>query len=114
NNQLIVPGVFNQTFAQIDDQYGVNALVGVWGHATISGNIGVIRRDMLGKGATPGGTLKLTQPLSPHFAFTAQADYNESLIDPHNSGRLVFGFEMGNYIHAKDYTKVTSPVPMDI
>ena len=56
----------------------------------------------------------MTQPLTPHIAFTAEADYNQTLIDAHDSGQLTFGFEVGNYIHAKEYTKVTSPVPMDI
>ena len=41
------------------------------------------------------------------MAFTAEADYNQTLIDSHDSGQLTFGFEVGNYIHAKDYTKIT-------
>ena len=48
------------------------------------------------------------------MAFTAEADYNQTLIDAHDSGQVTFGLEVGNYIHAKDYTKVTSPVPMDV
>ncbi len=41
------------------------------------------------------------------MAFTAEADYNQTLIDSHDSGQLTFGLEVGNYIHAKDYTKIT-------
>ncbi len=114
NSTVLSPGISLQTYAQEVNQYGVNYLFGVWGNATLQGNIGYLRRQIQGKHATPGAELKLTQPLSPHVAFTAEADYNQTLIDAHNSGQLTFGFEVGNYIHAKDYTKVSSPVPMDI
>ena len=26
----------------------------------------------------------------------------------------MFGLEVGNYIHPKEYTKITTPVPMDV
>jgi uncharacterized cupredoxin-like copper-binding protein len=114
NNTTIAPGTFLQTYAQVDNQYGANFLFGLWGNATIDGNIAYIRRQIASGHSAPGGGLKLTQPVSEHFAFTAEADYNMSLITPHDSGQFTFGFEMGNYIHAKDFAKTTSPVPMDI
>ena len=114
NSVALTPGISLQTYAQEVNQYGVNYLFGVWGNATLQGNIGYLRRQIQGKHATPGAELKLTQPLSSHVAFTAEADYNQTLIDAHNSGQLTFGFEVGNYLHAKDYTKITSPVPMDV
>jgi hypothetical protein len=114
NSVTLAPGAFMQTYAQVDNQYGVSALVGVWGNATLNGNVAYVRRHIQGEHATPGAMLKLTQPLSSHVAFTAEADYNQSLITPHDSGELLFGFEVGNYIHAKDYGKTTSPVPMDV
>ena len=114
NSTTIAPGTYLQTYAQVVNQYGFNYLFGVWGNATIQGNVGYLRRQIEGKHATPGAELKLTQPLSPHVAFTAEADYNQTLVDSHDSGQFTFGFEVGNYIHAKDYTKVTTPVPMDI
>ncbi len=114
NSQFLSPGISLQTYAQEVNQYGVNYEFGVWGNAFISGNIGYLRRQIQGKHATPGAEFKLTQPLGNHIAFTAEADYNQTLIDAHDSGQVVFGFEVGNYIRPKEFTKITSPVPMDV
>ena len=114
NSQFLSPGIQLQTYAQEVNQYGVNYMFGVWGNAFIDGNVGYLRRMIQGRHATPGAELKLTQPLSNHIAFTAEADYNQTLIDAHDSGQLTFGFEVGNYIRPKEFTKITSPVPMDV
>ena len=58
--------------------------------------------------------LKLVQPLNEHVAFTAEAGLNETFLNVNDSGRIVFGLQMGNYIHPKEYQKVKSPVPMDV
>ncbi len=58
--------------------------------------------------------LKLVQPLTEHVAFTAEAGLNETFLNTSDSGRIVFGFEVGNYIHPKEYGKIKTPVPMDI
>ncbi len=113
NNVQIGPQSFTQTYARIVDQYGVNALVGVWGNAYLEGNIGYLRRHGPGDDA-PGGSVKLVQPLNGHVAFTAEAGLNESLVNVKDSGRVVFGIQMGNYIHPKEYQKTKTPVPMDV
>jgi hypothetical protein len=114
NNLTLAPGAFLQTYARIVDQFGVNALVGTWGNAFIQGNLGYLRRFDPGHNSAPGGSLKLTQPINEHVAFTAEAGLNETLVNATNSGRLVVGLEVGNYIHPKDYTTIKSPVPMDV
>ena len=113
NSVQLGPQSFTQTYARIVDQYGVNALVGVWGNAYVEGNIGYLRRHGPGDDA-PGGSLKLVQPLNEHVAFTAEAGLNETFLNVKDSGRVVFGLQMGNYIHPKEYRKIKSPVPMDI
>jgi hypothetical protein len=114
SSQVLSPGITLQTYAQVVNQYGVNFLFGVWGDAQINGNVGYLRRQLQGSHSTPGAELKLTQPITPHIAFTAEADYNQTLIDAHNSGQVTFGLEVGNYIHAHDFAKITTPVPMDV
>ncbi len=113
NQVQLGPESFTQTYARIVNQYGVNGLVGVWGNAYVQGNIGYLRRHGPGSDA-PGGALKLVQPLNEHIALTAEAGLNETFLNVNDSGRIVFGFEVGNYIHPKEYGKVKSPVPMDI
>ncbi|MCX6630735.1 MAG: OmpA family protein, partial [Candidatus Solibacter sp.] len=113
-NQIqLGPQSFTQTYARVVDQTGVNALVGVWGNAYVEGNLGYLRRHSDGNDR-PGGSFKLVQPLNEHVAFTAEAGLNESMLNVKDSGRVVFGFQVGNYIHPKDYGKTKSPVPMDI
>jgi len=114
NSQTLAPGAFLQTYARVVDQFGVNALVGTWGNAFIQGNLGYLRRFDPGHNSAPGGSLKLTQPINEHVAFTAEAGLNETLVNAANSGRLVVGLEVGTYIHPKDYTTIKSPVPMDV
>ena len=65
NSVALTPGVYLQTYAQVVNQYGVNYLFGVWGDATIQGNVGYLRRQIQGKHSTPGAELKLTQPIEP-------------------------------------------------
>ena len=62
----------------------------------------------------PGGSVRLVQPLNEHVAFTAEAGLNETFLNAKDSGRVVFGIQMGNYIHPKEYAKIKTPVPMDV
>jgi OmpA family/PKD domain len=114
NSVQLGPQSFMQTYARVVDQYGVNALVGVWGNAYMEGNLGYLRRHANGEKDAPGAMFRLVQPLNEHFAFTTEAGLNETYLNTKNSGRVVFGFQMGNYIHPKEYGKTKSPVPMDI
>jgi hypothetical protein len=113
NQVQLGPQSFLQTYARVVDQTGVNALVGVWGNAYVEGNIGYLRTHS-GGNDRPGGSFRLIQPLNEHIAFTAEAGLNESMVNVQNSGRVVFGIQVGNYIHPKEYTKTKTPVPMDI
>lgn len=113
NQVQLGPQSFTQTYARVVDQTGVNALVGVWGNAYVEGNLGYLRRH--GEGSDrPGGMFKLVQPLSEHVAFTAEAGLNESMLNVKDSGRVVFGLQVGNYMRPKEYGKTKSPVPMDV
>jgi len=112
NQVQLGPQSFIQTYARVVDQVGVNALAGVWGNAYLEGNLGYLRSHA--NHDAPGGSIKLVQPINEHFAFTAEAGLNETFLNINNSGRVVFGLQMGNYIHPKEYGKTKSPVPMDI
>lgn len=110
--QELYPGVYNQTYARLINQYGVDAQVGVWGDAYLQGNIGLLHRYGPGEGSAPGGELRLVQPIIPHLAFTAEYDYNASLVGA--GSMLLFGLQLGNYIKPKEYANVKTPVPMDV
>src|ERR1022692_1983809 len=114
NQVQLGPESFTQTYARIVDQVGANVLVGAWGNAYVEGNLAYLRRHSTGNGNSPGGSIRLIQPLNEHVAFTAEASLNESFINIKNAGRIVFGVQVGNYIHPKDYGKTKTPVPMDV
>src|SRR4051812_2617182 len=113
NNVSLAPGAFMQTYARVVNQQGINFLFGAWGNANIQGNLAYLKLRET-HNSRPGANLKLVQPISEHVAFTVAGSYNESLINPHGSGMLTVGLELGNFIHPSDYTKMTSPVPMDV
>jgi hypothetical protein len=112
NRVQIAPDTFIETYARVADQVGFNGLVGAWGHAYFEGNLGYIRSH--NGNNSPGGQLRLVQPFTEHFAFTVEGSLNETLLASSNTGRIAFGFQVGNYIHPKDYGKTKSPVPMDV
>jgi len=95
NSVTLAPGAYMQTYAKVVNQYGVDALVGVWGNAYLQGNLGLLRREVNG-GNTAGAEVKLTQPLSKRVAFTAALDYNQTRIASTGNGQVMFGLEMGN------------------
>jgi outer membrane protein OmpA-like peptidoglycan-associated protein/uncharacterized cupredoxin-like copper-binding protein len=114
NEVQLGPQSFTQTYARVVDQVGVNALVGAWGNAYVEGNLAYLRRHAAGVSDAPGGSIRLIQPLNEYVAFTAEASLNESFVNLKNAGRLVFGVQVGNFIHPKDYGKTKTPVPMDV
>ncbi len=114
NSVTLAPGAFLQTYARVTDQVGGSALVGVWGEAYLSGNIEYLRRHLNGERNGGSGELKLVQPVSPHVALTAAADYDDTYVAMHGGAELKFGVEVGTYIRPKDYGTTKTPVPMDV
>ena len=57
-------------------------------------------------------------PLSDRFAFTLEGGMNETLISRDNTGRVVAGFQFGNFMRPKDYLEgyngVQHAVPADV
>jgi hypothetical protein len=114
NSVVLAPGAFMQTYAHLVNQYGVDALYGLWGNAYVQGNVEYLRRQNPGERSTTGASIQLVQPLSSRVAFTAAVDYRQTFAGFEDNGQVLFGLQVGSYIHPKDYTKITSPVPMDV
>jgi hypothetical protein len=113
NSVSLAPGAYLQTYAKVVNQYGIDGLVGVWGDAYLQGNVGLLRREVNGNN-TAGLEVKLTQPVTKRVALTAAADYNQTGIYSKGNGQVMFGVEMGSYIHPKEYGATKTPVPMDV
>jgi uncharacterized cupredoxin-like copper-binding protein len=114
NSVVLAPGAYLQTYARVIDQFGGSGLVGVWGEAYLSGNIEYLRRHENGQRNGGSGELRLVQPVTPHVALTAAADYNNTYVNMHGAAEFKFGFEVGTYLRPKDYGNTKTPVPMDV
>jgi hypothetical protein len=112
NSVELAPGAYEQTFARVDNQVGIDGAVGAWGTAYIQGNVGILFDHY--QGNKPGFTVKLVQPIIPHVAFTAEVGYNETFVNTKNSGAARFGFLFGGIMNPKEFNKITTPVPMDV
>ena len=114
NSLTLAPGAYLQTIARLVNQYGANFLFAAWGSAYFQGNIGYLRSHEGPTSQHVGADIKLIQPITPHVAFTAEAAWNPTYLQAHGSGQITVGLQAGTFIAPKDYTKTTSPVPMDV
>jgi hypothetical protein len=113
NSVNLGPNSFLETYLRVVNQYGLSAQVGAWGDAYLEGNLAYLRS----RGPAPdrpGGMLRLVAPVHQNFAITAEVGLNETLVSSQNMGRLVFGFQFGNWMRPKSYMESQNPVPVDI
>ena len=52
--------------------------------------------------------LRLVHPLSGQFALTAEVGLNETYLASQEYGRVVFGFEFGNWMRPGQYLETTA------
>ncbi len=109
---LITYNVFDETSLRIADQIGGSTSFGLWRNAYMDANFGALFRS--GGTNRPGGNFRLVQPINAMWAFTVEAGLNTTYVGPTNSGRIVFGLQLGNWLNPKQYTAVAHPVPVEI
>ncbi|MEJ7606630.1 MAG: PKD domain-containing protein [Bryobacteraceae bacterium] len=116
NSTALSSNVFNQAYLRTIDQFGLSTLVGLAGDSYMEGNLGYLKSR--GNANRAGGTLRFVFPLSERFAFTLEGGLNETLLSRDNNGRVVAGFQFGNFMRPKDYLEgyngVQHAVPADV
>jgi hypothetical protein len=116
NRIALSRNVFTEYYLRTIDQAGVSATVGLMGDVYVEGNVGYLKSranaDRL------GGTARFVFPISDRFAFTLEGGMNETLLSRDNTGRVVAGFQFGNFMRPKDYVEgyngVRHAVPVDV
>lgn len=108
----VAPNLFVQRYLSIIDQIGASTTLGLWGNNYVEANIGYLKS--FGHADRPGGTVRFVFPIKDHFAFTAEGGVNETLLGPGNTGRAVFGVQLGNFMRPKDYQAANHAVPTEI
>jgi hypothetical protein len=113
NRVNIGPQSFLETYARVVDQIGASTTIGAWKDDYFEANLGYLKRHGSGSDR-PGGMIRLVHPLNDMFALTVEAGMNETYLNVKDSGRVVFGFQFGNFMRPKEFASGTSPVPVDI
>ncbi|MBX9603323.1 MAG: OmpA family protein [Bryobacteraceae bacterium] len=104
--------VFTERYLDVVDQVGISTTLSFIRSSYLEGNAGYLRSDAGANRA--GGTLRLVWPVSDLFAFTVEGGVNETLLARQNTGRVVFGFQVGNFQRPRDFLGVDHPVPVDV
>jgi hypothetical protein len=104
--------LFLDSYLHIVDQVGASGTVALFGNTYLEGNAGYLHSEA--NGNRFGGTARFVFPVNPHVAFTVEGGINETLLEPHNSGRVVVGLELGNMLRPKELLAADHAVPADV
>ncbi len=58
--------------------------------------------------------MRLVLPVSEFFALTAEASVNTTFQNTNDGGRVVVGFQFGNWLKPRDFNNTTAPVPTEV
>jgi cytochrome c oxidase assembly protein Cox11 len=104
--------LFQETYLNVVDQVGGSTQIALHKDAYLEGNLGALFRR--GGSNRPGGTVRFVQPINSHWAFTAEAGLNETLVGSNDHGRFAIGLQFGNWLRPKEYRGLGHAVPMDV
>ncbi len=112
----LTANIFNEYYLSVIDQVGVSTTLGLYNNSYMEANVGYLKSK--GNADRPGGTIRFIHPLSDRFAFTLEGGFNETMLTRDNNGRVVAGFQFGNFMRPKDnmegYNGVRHAVPVDV
>jgi len=106
------PNLIENVYLRTVDQVGGSTTLALWGRNWLEANLGYLRSRV--HEDKPGGTIRLVFPFAEHWAFTVEGGFNETLVGPASTGRVVAGIRFGNFLTPKRYAEVQHPVPADI
>jgi hypothetical protein len=106
----VIPIVAAERVAHTVDQLGAAGQVGLAPHIWVDGHIEWLHRHAPGVSDTAGGNLRVSALLLPDVAFTAQFDFNESLLVAHPVGRFTIGVTLGRWSKPADYSNPLTPL----
>lgn len=111
-----IPGLVGlpNAFIKIEDQAGGGATIGLFGDAYLQASAAYKKYRVGGGKDRPTGMARLVLPLSDMFAITAEASVNTTFQNYNDGGRVVVGFEIGNWLKPKHYRDTTGPIPMEV
>lgn len=116
NRVAMSSNVFTEYYLRTIDQAGVSTTLGLFGPTYLEANLGYLKSRA--NADRVGGTARLIFPLSDRFAFTLEGGMNETMMSRDNTGRVVAGFQFGNFMRPSNYMEgyngVRHAVPVDV
>lgn len=112
NREVITHNVTEEQYLRLVDQLGGSGTFALFGRSYMEANLGYLKS--FAGNSKPGGTIRFIQPLTEHIAFTLEGGFNETLVGKDNNGRVVAGFQFGNFMAPKEYLGSNTPVPADV
>jgi outer membrane protein OmpA-like peptidoglycan-associated protein len=114
--QTAARNVFTEYYLRSIDQAGASTTLALFGDTYFEANLGYLKSRA--NADRIGGTARFVFPFSDRFAFTLEGGMNETLVSVNNTGRVVAGFQFGNFMRPRDYLEgyngIQHAVPADV
>jgi len=95
---------------RVMNQLGASGQVQLPLHTYLEGNVEWLHRDSLDR---PGATLRIVHQWH-NIGFFVEGNYNETFVDQHGSGRVVFGVQFGHWPRPRDLEDKRNPLGTDV
>jgi hypothetical protein len=95
---------------RVMNQLGGSGQVQLPLHNYLEGNVEWLHRGALDR---PGATLRIVHQWH-NVGFFVEGDYNETFVDQHGSGRVVFGVQFGHWPRPRDLEDKRNPLGTDV
>ena len=95
---------------RVMDQLGASGQVQLPLHNYLEGNVEWLHRSSLDR---PGATLRFIHQWH-NIGFFVEGNYNETFVDQHGSGRVVFGAQFGHWPRPRDLEDKRNPLGTDV
>ncbi len=110
DGNIVDAGSLTPFRVRVMHQLGASGQVQLPLHNYIEGNAEWLHRGSLDR---PGATLRFVHQWH-NIGFFVEGDYNETFVDQHGSGRVVFGAQFGHWPRPRDLDDKRNPLGTDV
>ena len=112
-DRFLVPGGTRETYLRIVDQFGGSGQVQLPHRTYLEGTLEWLHRYAPGLDDRPGAMLRLVHQWH-QVGFTVEGDFNETFVGRHDSGRVVFGVQLGHWPRPSDMRNKRNPLGTEV
>ena len=112
-NRVTVPAGIQETYLKVVDQFGGSGQVQLPHRTYLEGTLEWLHRYAPGLNDRPGAMVRLIHQWH-EVGFVVEADFNESYLGTHDSGRVVFGVQFGHWPRPRDLSDKRNPLGTEV